>query len=248
MEVWFRNRSSEFSIGQLPEVGFIRVVVIGLEITKRRWQGIRPVIGDGDGLRVGQLHERLDIEAIVRVRAVALGRGDVGSVGERFSGEQTHLGVMAAFRKVVACLQSVFPSTEIAGGTRGEVIGKTQKYLGTESLQESPPGFTRQRGLERTDALRRDDWNALWLAGQTEEFFITGGLALPDRRKMLVFVAKKENLTEIGLSILLHLWNAIQNGALEIELQHDAQGLGEAGIHRDRKVERGEAAILDKPR
>src|ERR1051326_1075693 len=154
---------------------------------------------------------------------------------------------MAALRQVVAGLEFVFPPAEIAGGARREIVRKSEEYFCSERLQESAPGFAGQRRFERADALRGDDGNTPWLAGQTEELLIARRLALPDRRKMLVFVAEKKNLTEVGVSILLHLWNAIQNGTLEVELQHDAQGLGEARIHGDGKVKRGEAAILDQP-
>jgi len=64
---------------------------------------------------------------------------------------------------------------------------------------------------------------------------------------MLVFIAQKKNLPEVTLRILLHDRHAIEDGPLEIEFQHHAEGFGQARIHRDREVQtaqrRGKAPV-----
>ena len=111
-----------------------------------------------------------------------------------FAGEKADLRVVPTLRQVVAGLQSVFASTKLAGGSRGEVIGERQKDLGSKCLQQGAPGFSRQGGLEGTDALRRDDRNAFRLPGKAEEFFIACRFTLADRGEVLVFVAEETEL------------------------------------------------------
>src|ERR1700691_905712 len=41
--------------------------------------------------------------------------------------------------------------------------------------------------------------------------------------------------------------DAIEHGALEIELHHHAQSLRESCIHADREIERTNSSILDQP-
>ena len=48
---------------------------------------------------------------------------------------------MPALRKVVADLELVFASTELAGGLRREVVGEGKEDLGAEGLQQGPPGL-----------------------------------------------------------------------------------------------------------
>ena len=64
---------------------------------------------------------------------------------------------------------------------------------------------------------------------------------------MLVFVAKEENLPEILLRVRLDFRNAVKDGALEIELHHDAQCLRESGVHADGEIQSTDASLLDKP-
>ena len=49
----------------------------------------------------------------------------------------------------------------------------------------------------------RDDRYALGLARQTEELFIPGGFALPDRGEVLVFVAEEKDLAEMLFRALM---------------------------------------------
>src|SRR6266852_4037341 len=77
---------------------------------------------------------------------------------------------MSALREIVADLEPILPPAEVARGASGKVVRESEKYFCPECLQKGAPGFTGQRGLERADALRRDDRNALGLTGKTEEF------------------------------------------------------------------------------
>src|ERR1700686_5249133 len=144
MEGSFRIRSSEFSVCKLPEVGFVRVVKVRLQITEHRRHRIRAVIRDGHGLRVSQLREGLHVEPKINLRVIALRGRNVGPMRERFSCEQADSGVMAALRKVVANLELVFASAQLAGGSGGEIIRECEEYLRSESLQECAPSFTGQ--------------------------------------------------------------------------------------------------------
>src|SRR5580698_1148948 len=127
MEGSSRIRSSEFSVCELPEVGFVRVVKVRLQITKHRWHGIRAVIRDSHGLRVAEFREGLHVKAKINLRVVALRCRNVGLVRERFSCEQADSGVMAALGKVVANLELVFASAQLAGGSGREIIRECEE-------------------------------------------------------------------------------------------------------------------------
>src|ERR1700680_1395882 len=144
---------------------------------------------------------------------------------------------MSALGEVVADLEPVLPPAEIARGASGEVVRESKKYLCPEGLEKRAPGIARQRGLKRADALRRDDRNALGLAGKTEELFVARRRPLPSGSEMMVFVAEEKHLPEIPLRVSLNLWDAIQDGPLEVELHHDSQGLCQPGVHDCRKIE-----------
>src|ERR1700690_4592111 len=104
MEGSSRIRSSEFSVCELLEVGFVRVVKIRLQITEHRRHGIRAVICDSHRLRVAEFREGLHVEAKINLRVVALRGRNVGLVRERFSCEQADSGIMSALREVVTDL------------------------------------------------------------------------------------------------------------------------------------------------
>ena len=59
-----------------------------------------------------------------------------------------------------------------------------------------------------------------FLAGEGEEFLIAGWIVLPDCGKVLIFVAKKEHLTEVGVGMSFNLRDTMQNGALKVQLHH----------------------------
>jgi len=63
----------------------------------------------------------------------------------------------------------------------------------------------------------------------------------------LVFVAEEENLPEVLLGMGLDFRNSVEDGALEIEFHHHAQCLRESGVHANREIESGDAAIFNQP-
>src|ERR1700722_7593701 len=191
MEGSSRIRSSEFSVCELPEVGFVRVVKVRLQITKHRGHGIRAVIRDSHGLRVGGFREGLHVEAKINLCVVALRGRNVGLVRERFSCEQAYASVVPTLREVVTDLQLVFAPAQLARCSGREIIRECEEYLRAESLQECAPSFTGESGFKRTDALGSDNWNTFRLAGEAKELFIAGRLALTDGCKMLVLVTHK---------------------------------------------------------
>ena len=52
---------------------------------------------------------------------------------------------------------------------------------------------------------------------------------------------------EILLRVRLDFRNAVEDGALEIELHHHAQCLREAGVHADGEIQSTDASLLDRP-
>src|ERR1700684_3121731 len=101
-------------------------------------------------------------------------------------------------------------------------MGQRENDLGAEGLEQRAPAFSGERGSQRADALRGDDGDALRLSGETEEFLVASGIALTDGGKVLVFVAEEENLAEILLGMRLDFRNAVEHGALKLELHHHA--------------------------
>jgi len=67
---------------------------------------------------------------------------------------------------------------------------------------------------------------------------------------VLILIAKEQNLTEVAVGIGFDVRDAVQHGALKIELDHDADGLGEPGIHADWEIEGadGEGRAPVRPR
>ena len=114
-------------------------------------------------------------------------------------------------------------------------------------MEKGAPRFTGQRGLERTDALRSDDRNALGLPGKTEEFFVASRLSLPNGSEMMIFVAEEKYLPEIALWLCLNLRDTFQDGPLEVEFHHDSQGFCQPGVHDCGKIEGAYLAVFNKP-
>ena len=63
------------------------------------------------------------------------------------AGEQADAGVVSAFGEVVADLELVFASAELACRARGEVIRKREENLGAEGLKQRAPALPGQRGF-----------------------------------------------------------------------------------------------------
>src|SRR5437588_12460436 len=76
------------------------------------------------------------------------------------------------------------------------------------------------------------------MAGQAEELLVAGGLALSNRGEVLVFITEEENLPEISFRLGFDLRNAVEDGALEIELHHHAEGSCKTGVHAHGKIQR----------
>src|SRR5260370_12690277 len=57
----------------------------------------------------------------------------------------------------------------------------------------------------------------------------------------------RSDLPEIAFRMLLHQWHTVEHRPFEVEFQHHTEGLGEAGVHGDRKIERADPAIFDEP-
>src|SRR5581483_4230409 len=128
----------------------------------------------------------LHVEAKVRLRVVAFRGGHIGAVRDGFSGEQAHPGVVPALGDVVADLELVLPSADLACSPCREVIGEREDNFGAEGLQQRAPSLARQDGLEGTNALRRDNGNALGLPGEAEKLLVTSGLVLADSGEVLI--------------------------------------------------------------
>src|SRR5205085_6684353 len=128
-----------------------------------------------------------------------------------------------------------------------KIVREREEHLGSEGLHQGSPALSRQRGLERAEALRGDNRNAFGLAGQAEELLIAGGLALSDRGEVLVFIAEEKDLPEIFLRVGLDLRNAIEHAALEIELHGHAESSRKPGIHAHGKIQRAYRPFLDEP-
>src|SRR5882762_5785014 len=242
----FRIHSSELSLRELLEVGFADVRVVGLEVTKGRGHRIEAVIGEYHRLRVLQLGECFHVEPEVRAWVVTLGGGDVRTMRNGLPGQKADAGIVPAFRKAVADLELIFAPAEFARDLRGEVIGECEEYFCTERLEQCAPRFPGHRGLERADALRGDDRDALRLAREAEKLFVACGLILADRHKVLVFVTEKNSLPEMEFREGLNVRDAVQERALKIELHHDPQGPGEARVQRHREIESDDRASFDQ--
>src|SRR5579872_6954984 len=107
---------------------------------------------------------------------------------QRLSCEQAYMGVVPTLGEVVTDLELVFASAQLTGGSGREIIREGEEYLRAESLQECAPSFAGQSGLERTNTLSGDNWNALRLAGEAEELLIACGLTFTNGGEMLVLV------------------------------------------------------------
>src|SRR6266851_4873648 len=153
---------------------------------------------------------------------------------------------MPAFGNVVVDLPLVLPPAEFAGDFGGEVIGQGEKDLGAEGLKQSAPAFAGQGRAQRADALGGDDGDALGLTGQGEELLVAARVVFADGGKVLILVADEEDLSEVLLGVGLDLWDAVQDGALEVELHHDADGFGQSWVEGYREVQSADFAGLNE--
>jgi hypothetical protein len=181
------------------------------------------------------------------VRVVALRCGDVRFVGNRLACEQTDAGIMATFRQVIADLQLILPPAELAGCFRREIIGKSEENLGAKRLEKRAPALARHGGFQRADALCGDDRDALRLSGEAEKLLVSSRFVLANGDEVLVFVTKEQGLAEVLIRMRFDHRDAIENGALKIELHHDAEGSGKARVHGNREVQGADLAAFNEP-
>src|SRR6266478_1143032 len=65
---------------------------------------------------------------------------------------------------------------------------------------------------------------------------------------MLVFIAEEQNLPEVTLGMSFDFGHAIDDGTFEVELHHDAEGLGEAGVEANWEIQRANLCSVYQPR
>src|SRR5438270_3914854 len=130
---------------------------------------VEAVVGKHNGLGILEFGERLHVKAIVGAKAVGLRSREIRAVGNGLAGQQADMRVVAAFREVVAGLEPLLAPAEPARGLGREIVREREEHFGSKGLHQSSPGLPRQRGLERTEALRGDDGYAFGLPGQAEE-------------------------------------------------------------------------------
>ena len=86
-------------------------------------------------------------------------------VSKGLAGEIADSRIVSAFGDVVIdALFFILPS-QLARNLGGEVVRQGEEDFRAEGLQQGAPCFARQGGLERTDALRRYQWDTLSLSG-----------------------------------------------------------------------------------
>src|SRR5579863_4600304 len=124
-----RIRSLEFSVCELPKVGFVRVVEVGLEVTEHRRHRVCAVIRDGDRLRVAQLREGLHVKPKIDLGVIALRGCNIGLMGECLAGEDADSGIVSALREVITDLELIFASAQFARRPGGEIIRESEEYL-----------------------------------------------------------------------------------------------------------------------
>ena len=79
-----------------------------------------------------------------------------------------------------------------------------------------------------------------------EEFLITCWVVFADCGEVLLFIADEEHLPEVLVRIGFDFRDAVDHSPLEVELHHDADGLGQTRIQRHRKVESADLAGFDQ--
>jgi len=65
---------------------------------------------------------------------------------------------------------------------------------------------------------------------------------------MLVFIAEEQNLPEVTLGMGFDFGYTIDDGAFEVELHHDAEGLRETGVEANWEIQRADLCSLYQPR
>src|SRR5262245_51498884 len=131
-------------------------------------------------------------------------------------------------------LQRVASSAELGGVAGGELVARRQEHLRAETLEQRAPALiARQRGPQRTDALRGDNWNQPGLARERERPLVAGRIGFTDSGERVVLVADKQDVAPGAFGMGGDLGDPLQDGALEIELEHHAEDPGQPWIQTD---------------
>jgi len=76
------------------------------------------------------------------------------------------------------------------------------------------------------------------LPRETEELFVPGRVTFSDGGEVLVFMAEKQDLAKVPVFFRLNLRDAIQYRSFEIQFHHDADSLGQSGVHAYGEIQR----------
>jgi len=80
-----------------------------------------------------------------------------------------------------------------------------------------------------------------------KKLLVAGWLVFANSSEVLTIRRRTKKPLENASWILRYLRHAIQDGSLEVELHHDAQSAGQAGIQSMGKFSRTDFAVLDEP-
>ena len=121
---------------------------------------------------------------------------------------------------------------------RREFVAGREEDLRAKTLEQRAPGFVAsQSGSQRRNALRRDDGHQPRLTRERERTFVTGRVGFAHGRKGVVLVCHEQDVAPDAFGIGRNLRNALEYGALEIQLEHHAETAGQCRIRSDGKIE-----------
>src|SRR6478735_9148345 len=144
-------------------------------------------------------------------------------------------------------LQSVLSPAQFGGVPSGEFVAGGEKHFVAEALQQRPPTLVAGKdGPQRADALGCNNRNETGLARQRKRALVACWVRFADRSKGMVLVTDKQLVPPDGIRLGCYLRNAIQDRALEIQLQHDADDASQSGIRGNRKVQCQNLAGIEK--
>jgi hypothetical protein len=84
------------------------------------------------------------------------------------------------------------------------------------------------------------------LTRQGERTFVAGGIGLTDGGERVVLVGDEQHISPGTLRVGRHLRNALQDCALEVQLQHHAESTSEGRIHGHREVRAEDVAAFEE--
>src|SRR5262245_65464727 len=110
-----------------------------LQVAVLRRERIDAVVRKRDGFGVLELREHAWRKDVRVMRRVALAGAQRLLSGSRPAGQEGDVSVSPGLRDAVVSLQSIATSTELGGGSRGELIAGRQKDFCSEALEQRPP-------------------------------------------------------------------------------------------------------------